>query len=100
MLAMATCGDDSVADRTAKLIHKYLGSITGEKRGRHPPGDRPFGPMGFSLAIMMERDARDALNVWKTVLTGGGVLPTCQEALTRLDEVYRTLLLSLDTLGT
>jgi hypothetical protein len=32
MLPITTSGDDSVADRTAKLIHKYLRSLAGEKR--------------------------------------------------------------------
>jgi hypothetical protein len=49
MLPMATSGDDSVAERTAKLIHKILGSLAGEKRRRHPPEDRPFRPLVLSI---------------------------------------------------
>jgi hypothetical protein len=50
-----------VADRTAKLIHKCLGSIAGEKQRRHPLGDRPFRPIVFSFGGLMEREARDTL---------------------------------------
>jgi hypothetical protein len=64
MLPSVTSEDDSVADRTAKLIHKHLGSIAGEKRCRHLPGNPPFRPTVFSLGGgMMERDTRDALKV-------------------------------------
>jgi hypothetical protein len=63
MLPITTSGDDSVADRTAKLIHKYLGSLAEEKRCRHPIGDRPFRPLVLSLGGIMEREARDALKV-------------------------------------
>jgi hypothetical protein len=59
-----------MADRTAKLIHKYLGSIAGERRFRHPPGDGPFRSLVLSLGGMMEREAREALKVWKSVLPG------------------------------
>jgi hypothetical protein len=53
MLPITTSWDDSVADRTAKLIHKYLGSIAGEKRHQHPTGDRPFHSLLLSLGGMM-----------------------------------------------
>jgi hypothetical protein len=48
---LATTGDYSVAERTAKLVEKHLNPEAREKRRRHPPSDGPFRPFVFSLAV-------------------------------------------------
>jgi hypothetical protein len=71
MLPFVTTEDDSVAERTAKLIQKPLNSVAREKRRRHPSSDRPFRPFVLSLGGTMETKARDALKLWKSIMTGG-----------------------------
>jgi hypothetical protein len=70
-LPLVATEDDSIAERTAKLVEKHLNAVAGEKRGRHPPSDRPFRPFFLSLGGMMEKDAKDALKLWKSIMTGG-----------------------------
>jgi hypothetical protein len=36
-LPLAASEDDSAAERTAKLVEKYLNAVAREKRSRHPP---------------------------------------------------------------
>jgi hypothetical protein len=71
MLPLATTVDDSAAQRAAKLVDKHLNAVAREKRRRHPPSDRPFRPFILSLGGMTETDAKDALKVWKLIMTGG-----------------------------
>jgi hypothetical protein len=52
-----------MAERTAKLVEKHLGTIAREKRRRHPSSDRPFRPFVLSIGGMMETDARDTLKL-------------------------------------
>jgi hypothetical protein len=59
-----------VGKRAAKLVGKHLNIVAREKRRRHP-SDRPFRPFVLSLGGMMETDARDALKLWKSIMTGG-----------------------------
>jgi hypothetical protein len=70
-LPLATTEDDSMAERTAKLVDKHLNAVAREKRRRHPPSDRPFRPFVLSLGGIMETEARDALKLWKSIMTGG-----------------------------
>jgi hypothetical protein len=70
-LPLATTEDDSAAERTTKLVQKHLNAVAREKRRRHPPSDRPFRPFVLSLGGTMETDARDALKLWKSIMTGG-----------------------------
>ena len=70
-LPLATTEDDSPAERTTKLVQKHLNAVAREKRRRHPPSDRPFRPFVLSLGGVMETDARDALKLWKSIMTGG-----------------------------
>jgi hypothetical protein len=70
-LPLAATADDSVAERTTKLVQKHLKAVAREKRSRHPPSGRPFRPFVLSLGGTMETDARDALKLWKTIMTGG-----------------------------
>jgi hypothetical protein len=70
-LPLVTTEDDSAAVRTAKLVDKHLNAVAREKRRRHPPSDRPFRPFILSLGGMTETDAKDALKVWKLIMTGG-----------------------------
>jgi hypothetical protein len=70
-LPLATTEDDSMAERTAKLVDKHLNAVAREKRRRHPPSDRPFRPFVLSLGGIMETDPRDALKLWKSIMTGG-----------------------------
>jgi hypothetical protein len=58
-------------ERTAKVVEKHLNVVAREKRRRHPPSDRPFRPFILSLGCMMETDARDALRLWKSIMSGG-----------------------------
>jgi hypothetical protein len=60
-----------MAERTAKLVDKHLNAVAREKRRRHPPSDRPFRPFVLSLGGIMETEARDALKLWKSIMTGG-----------------------------
>jgi hypothetical protein len=60
-----------MAERKAKLVEKHLGMIAMEKRPRHSPSDRPFRTLVLSLGGVMETEARDALKLWKSVMTGG-----------------------------
>jgi hypothetical protein len=68
---LADTEDDSAAGRTTKLVQKHLNAVAREKRRRHPPSDRPFRPFVLSLGGTMETDARDALKLWKSIMTGG-----------------------------
>jgi hypothetical protein len=70
-LTLVSTEDDSAAQRTAKLVEKHLIAVAREKRRRHPPSDRPFRPLVLSLGGMMETEARDALKLWKSIITGG-----------------------------
>jgi hypothetical protein len=70
-LPLATTEDDSAAERTTKLVQKHLNAVAREKRRRHPPSDRPFRPFVLSLGGVMETDARNALKLWKSIMTGG-----------------------------
>ena len=70
-LPLGTVDDDSAAQRTAKLVEKHLNAVAREKRRRHPPSDRPFRPFVLSLGGTIENDARDALKLWKSIMTGG-----------------------------
>jgi hypothetical protein len=70
-LHLVTTEDDSAAQRAAKLVEKPLNAVAREKRRGHPPSDRPFRPFVLSLGGMMETDARDALKLWKSIMTGG-----------------------------
>jgi hypothetical protein len=70
-LPLATTADDSATERTTKLVQKHLSAVAREKRRRHPPSDRPFRPLVLSLGGVMETDARDALKLWKSIMTGG-----------------------------
>ncbi|RSH95776.1 hypothetical protein EHS25_000868 [Saitozyma podzolica] len=70
-LPLAAAGDDSAAERMAKLVHKHLNAVASEKRRRHLPTDRPFRPFVLSLGGRMETDARDALKLWKSIMRGG-----------------------------
>jgi hypothetical protein len=60
-----------MAERASKLVEKHLNSVAREKRRLYPPSDRPFRPFVLSLGGMMETDARDALKLWKSIMTGG-----------------------------
>ena len=60
------------------LANKHLDSTASAKRRREPALDaprpaqhRPFTPFIFSLGGLMESGTRDALQLWKTVMTGG-----------------------------
>jgi hypothetical protein len=68
---LATTEDDSPAQKTAKLVERHLTAVAREKGRRHPPLDRPFRAFVLSLSGMMETDARDALKLWKSIMTGG-----------------------------
>ncbi|RSH83679.1 hypothetical protein EHS25_005583 [Saitozyma podzolica] len=70
-LPLFTTEDNSAAERTTKLVQKYLNTVAREKRRRHPPSDQPFRRFVISLGGMMETDARDALTLWKSIMTGG-----------------------------
>jgi hypothetical protein len=70
-LPLATTGDDSATKRTTKLVQKHINAVAREKRRRHPPSDRPSRPFVLSLGGVMETDARDALKLWKSIMTGG-----------------------------
>jgi hypothetical protein len=48
--------------------------VAREKRRRHPPSDRPFRLFVLSLGGMMETEAKNALKVWKSIMTGGVLL--------------------------
>jgi hypothetical protein len=45
--------------------------VAREKRRQHPFTDKPFRPFVLSLGGRMETDARDALKIWKSIMTGG-----------------------------
>jgi hypothetical protein len=70
-MPLATTEDDSATERTTKLVQKHLNAVAREKRRRHPPSDRPFRPFVLSLGGVMETDTRDALKLWKSIMTGG-----------------------------
>jgi hypothetical protein len=70
-LTLVSTEDDSAAQRTAKLVEKHLIAVAREKRRRHPPSDRPFRPLVLSFGGMLETEARDALKLWKSIITGG-----------------------------
>ncbi|GFZ47045.1 hypothetical protein JCM24511_04271 [Saitozyma sp. JCM 24511] len=70
-LPFVTTEDGSVAQRAPKLVDKHLNAEAREKRRQHAPLDRPFRPLVLSLGGMMETDARDALKLWKSILTCG-----------------------------
>jgi hypothetical protein len=55
-------------------VEKHLGTIASEKRRRRRSSDRPFPPLVLSLGRMMEQrrqEARDAVKLWKSAMTGG-----------------------------
>jgi hypothetical protein len=56
---------------TGKLVEKHLNAFARENGRRHPPSDRPFRPLVLSFGGVMETDARDALKLWKSIMTGG-----------------------------
>jgi hypothetical protein len=56
---------------TTKLVQKHLNAVARDKRRRHPTSDRPFRPFVLCLGGVMETDARDALKLWKSIMTGG-----------------------------
>ncbi|RSH89709.1 hypothetical protein EHS25_002260 [Saitozyma podzolica] len=61
-LPLVPTEDDSAADRTTKLVQKHLNAV----------------PLVLSIGGMMETDARDALKLWNSIMTGGpspGSLP-------------------------
>jgi hypothetical protein len=68
-LPLVPTGDDSTAQRAAKLVEKHLNAVAREKPRRHPPSDRPFRPLVLSLGGMMEKDATDAPKLWKSAMT-------------------------------
>ncbi|GFZ44382.1 hypothetical protein JCM24511_02104 [Saitozyma sp. JCM 24511] len=68
-LPLATTEDHSAAERTTKLVEKH-NAVGREKRRLHPPTDQSFRPFVLSLGGMMETDARDALKLWKSIMTG------------------------------
>ncbi|RSH89946.1 hypothetical protein EHS25_001932 [Saitozyma podzolica] len=70
-LPLATNEDDSPTKRTTKLVHQHFNAVAREKRRRHLPSDRPFRPFVLSFGVTMETDARDALKLWKSIMTGG-----------------------------
>jgi hypothetical protein len=70
-LPLATTEDDSATERTTKLVQKHLNTVAREKRRRHLSSDRPCRPFILSLGGTMETDARDALKLWKSIMTGG-----------------------------
>jgi hypothetical protein len=70
-LPFVTTEDDAAAQRAAKLVEKHLNAVAREKRRRNPPLDRPFRPFVLSLGGMMETEARDALKLWKSIMTVG-----------------------------
>ena len=60
------------------LAHKHLDSVASAKRRLEPALDaprptqhRPFAPLIFSLDELMETGNREALQLWKAVMTGG-----------------------------
>jgi hypothetical protein len=63
--------DQSVAQRTAKLVGNSVSAVTRETRHRHPPSDVPFKPLVLSLGGVRETDARDTLKFRKSGMTGG-----------------------------
>jgi hypothetical protein len=68
---VATTEDDSAAERTTEPVQKHLNAVAREKLRRHPPSDGPFSLFVLSLGGVMETDARDALKVGKSIMTGG-----------------------------
>ncbi|RSH89951.1 hypothetical protein EHS25_001937 [Saitozyma podzolica] len=54
-LPLAPTEDDSAADRTTKLVQKHLNAV----------------PIVLSPGGIMETDARDALKLWKSIMTRG-----------------------------
>jgi hypothetical protein len=70
-LQLTTPDDDSAAQRTSKLVAKHLNAVATEKRRWHPPSDRPFRPFVLFLGGMMKTEAKHALKIWKSIMTGG-----------------------------
>jgi hypothetical protein len=70
-LPLGTIENDSAAESAAKLVQKHLNAVAREKRYRHPSSNRPFRPFVLSLGGLMETEARDALKLWKSIMTGG-----------------------------
>jgi hypothetical protein len=56
---------------TTKLVQKHLNAVARDKRRLHSTSDRPFRPFVLCLGGVMETDARDALKLWKSIMTGG-----------------------------
>jgi hypothetical protein len=57
--------------KITKLVQKHLNAVAREKRRRALPSDRPFTPFVLSFGGTMETDARDALKLWKSIMTEG-----------------------------
>jgi hypothetical protein len=75
-LPLVTTDDDSAAQRTANLVENT--STPSQKKSDAITSERPFRLLVLSLCGMLETEARDApetrdaLNLWKSIMTGGG----------------------------
>ena len=81
-----------------KFVAKHLNAVAMEKRRRHPPSDRLFRPFVLSLGGMMETEARDALKLWKSIMTGGVYSLLFQAVLHRLAEGQSALFRAISKL--
>ncbi|GFZ51762.1 hypothetical protein JCM24511_09530 [Saitozyma sp. JCM 24511] len=70
-LPLAATESDSAAERTSNVVQKHLNAMAREKRRRHPLSDRLFRPFVLSLGGTIETKARDALKLWKSIMTRG-----------------------------
>jgi hypothetical protein len=69
-LPLVATEDDSAVESTTKFVAKHNG-VAMENRRQYLPSDRQFRPFVLSFAGMRETEARDALKLWKSFMTGG-----------------------------
>jgi hypothetical protein len=58
-------------ERTAKSLRNTSTQWQGRNDAGTQPSDRSSRPFVLSVGGMIETDARDALKIWKSIMTGG-----------------------------